>query len=350
MEISKVLTVCGLLVSALSLADPVTAAGTLTIDETKWVSVGAGMRTSFNSVEDGAPSGEDRSADFELDNLRLYVNGQAHEYVYMTFNTERDADDEIRVLDAIARFELSDVFNVWIGRMLPPSDRSNLDGPYYLNIWDFPEVQAYPTIFAGRDDGVAYWGQLGGGKLKWQLGAFEGPTTQDDDVLFAARATYNYWDPEPGYYTSSTYYGDKEILALGGAVQTQDGNTAWNIDGLMETKLGGGVVSLEGAYYDYDELGGLGTPAPDATGTKSDGWFVLGGYLFPQRVGIGRFQVLARYTDGSVDNGPDGDIVDVNLNYIIAGHDARVSLVYQKPDGDLFGDNDVIRLGVQVQI
>jgi len=172
------LTLCTLLASGGALlATETQASATFKIDDTKWVSLGAGLRTSFSSIEDDTASG-DNSKDFMLDSIRLYVNGQIHQYIKFTFNTERqetgDGSEDIRTLDAIARFEFNDYANIWAGRLLPPSDRSNLDGPYYLSTWDFPLVQAYPAIYAGRDDGVAFWGQTGGGKFKYQIGAFQG--------------------------------------------------------------------------------------------------------------------------------------------------------------------------------
>ena len=48
------------------------------IDDTKWISIGAGLRTSFRAVEDAAPSEDDYSTDFEVENIRLYFNGQVH--------------------------------------------------------------------------------------------------------------------------------------------------------------------------------------------------------------------------------------------------------------------------------
>ncbi|MEE8042277.1 MAG: hypothetical protein V3T15_05720, partial [Pseudomonadales bacterium] len=60
------------------------------IDDTRWVSVGAGMRSAFTSVEDGAAGGNDYSKDFNVQSVRLYINGQAHENVKFTFNTECD--------------------------------------------------------------------------------------------------------------------------------------------------------------------------------------------------------------------------------------------------------------------
>ena len=318
-------------------------------------------------VENAAPSGNDRSNDFDLDSIRLYINGQIHENIKFTFNTERDSDDNIELLDGIAQFEFSDLFNVWMGRFLPPSDRSNLDGPYYLNAWNFPVAQAYPAIFAGRDDGAAVWGQVDGGKFKYQVGLFEGENdagvtdpNQEDELLFAGRAVINFWDPEPGYYNSSTYYGEKEILALGLTVQNQSdaaGTAAdrgdfngWSIDGLVETKLSsGGVATGEFAYYDYDH-----DDKATAFGYQGDGYFVLGSYLFPQKVGIGQLQPMVRYQNKDVDNGDETDITEVGLNYIIDGHNARISFVYGEEDVDVAGggdtDTNFFQIGVQLQI
>ena len=152
--------------------------------------MGGGLRTSFTSVENAAPDGESSSSDFNLDSVRLYINGQVTDTIKMTVNTEYDGvEEKMRVLDAIARFEYSDTFNLWAGRFLPASDRSNLSGPYYLTTWNFPSVQAYPAIFAGRDDGVAYWGQVNEGQFKWQFSVTEGPedpvpAEDDDDLLY----------------------------------------------------------------------------------------------------------------------------------------------------------------------
>lgn len=309
------------------------------------ISVGAGMRASYTSLENGAGDG-DRSNDFNLDSVRLFLSGSVTDTIKFTFNTDYDGSDEkLKVMDALGRFEYSDTLNIWVGRFLPPTDRSNLSGPYYLSTWTFPAVQAYPAIFAGRDDGVAYWGQIGGGQFKWQLGAFEGqddPTDSGDDLLFAGRLTLNLFDPEPGYYNSSTYYGEKKILAFGLVAQGQGSDSAYSADALFEMPVGTGAVTLEGAYYYYDGLGGLG-------GDKSDGYFVLGGYLFPA-TGPGRFQPTIRYANGSVDKGPEGEVVDYNLNYVIKGHSARISATYQTRSDDLYGEDDAFVLGVQLQM
>ncbi|MCB1877131.1 MAG: hypothetical protein KDH88_14240 [Chromatiales bacterium] len=355
----------------LAASDDASAGATLKIDETKWVSIGAGLRTSFNSFEDSAPSGSDDSKDFLLDSIRLYLSGQIHEYIKLTFNTERRDDEDIRVLDAIAQFEFSPGFNIWAGRFLPPSDRANLSGPYYANSWNFPLVQAYPAVFAGRDDGVALWGEttLGSIQFKYAGGAFQGcadsnpcdtGANDEDSLLYAGRVVFNFWDPEPGYYNASTYYGAKDILAVGMAAMSQSDAVGtpgdakdffgYNIDLLMEKKLSNsGVVSLEGAYYDYD--------LDDATTTgglvQGDGYYVLGAYLLPGKVGIGQLQPHARYQSLDLDSGVETEQWEIGLNYIIDGHNARVSFTYGEREVDAPGgdtDTDFFQVGLQLQI
>ena len=363
-----------LAISAGSLASTTAlAGGTLTFGDDKWISIGAGLRTSFNAIENGSSNGDSYSKDFKLDSIRLYINGQVHKYFKVTFNTERQDDDSLRVLDAIARLEVNDQFNVWAGRMLSPSDRSNLDGPYYLATWNFPFTSNYPAIFAGRDDGAAVWGEtgLGSGHFKYQLGASQGcndgagcdtGANGDDKLLYSGRLTYNFWDNEPGYYTSSDYYGSKDILAVGLVAQYQADavGTAskarkffgWNIDALMEKKLaGGGVVNLEGAFYQYNA-----DVDPVNRGGLYDGnsWFALAGYLFPQKVWVGQFQPHARYQ--YLDNKDVGKTKqwELGLNYVIEGHNARITLVggsrNDDPDSGKSEDKKFVQLGVQLQI
>lgn len=356
--------------SSLYAAPAAHAGGTIKFDDNKWISIGAGVRTSFSSVEDAAPNRANASKDFALENMRLYINGQVRDKVKLAFNTERDSGnrDAVRVMDAVVKLEFSDLFNVWMGRFLLPSDRFNLAGPYYINAYDVPFVHAYPAIFVGRDDGAAVWGQTGGGKFKYQLGLFQGrngvgTSNDSDSLLYAGRLTYNFWDPESGYNNSGTYYGAKDVLALGVAMMSQsDGAgtptakgdfTGWNVDALLEKKLGnGGVATLEGAYYDYD-LGGVA----DTSLVQGSSYFVLASYLFPQKVGMGQIQPQMRYQnfdrDASNVVGSRGDRTrtDVGVSYIIDGHNARVSLIYSNEDpGAGASSFSRVKLGLQLQI
>jgi hypothetical protein len=318
------------------------------------ITVGGGVQTSFVHT---SPDESEDSDEFLLNSVRLYVNGPVTGKINFTFNTEYNgATNAVGVLDAIARFEMSPRFNVWFGRLLPPSDRANLHGPYYSHHWAVytDGIQdGYPFVAAGRDNGVVYWGDYG--KVKVSAGAFDGKSaTGDDDVIGAGRVQVNFWDPEPGYYLNGTYYGGKNILAVGAAVQAQSGDSAFTADFLLEKKLGSGsVVSVEAEYANYDHLGGY-----YAQYGQSDGGFVLGSFLFPNQVGMGKFELLGKYAQANFSEGltlPDEDFdqktTEINVNYIIKDFNARVMFFFKntvfsaiKRDFNQFG------VGIQLQI
>ena len=356
------------------------AGAKIKVDDTRWFSIGLGFRSSFAVTEDGAPNGSDPSSGVSFTHMRLYTAAKVHENVTLEFNTELsdsnssgslNTDQSIRVLDAVAKFSFKG-FDLWAGRFLPPSDRSNLDGPFYLNNYDFPIVQAYPAIFAGRDNGVAIMKEYAGGKFKWSYGLFEGRTNstnanpnpdQADNLLQAARVTYNFWDPEPGYYTGSTYFGAKDVLAVGFVYQYEDDGagtsavgasgdfTAWNVDVLMEKKLqNGGVVNLEGAYYDYDL-----EDKTDLSLTQGEGYLLLGSYLIPKQIGWGKVQPYVRYQHFARDS-LTGDVgnrtrTEGGVNYIIDGQNAKISVLYfSDRNGSNADPKNTFRIGLQFQL
>jgi len=288
------------------------------------VTLGAGVQTS--SVHT-SPDGGDSVDQFVLNSVRFYVNGPVTDKIKFMFNAEYDgANNKIGVLDAVARIEMSPKFNIWMGRFLPPSDRANLNGPYYSHHWGIYSdgiQDGYPFVATGRDNGVTYWGDFG--KMKLSVGGFDGASaTGNPDILGAARVQVDLWDPEPGYYLNGTYYGGKNLLAIGGAVQAQSGNTASSVDFLMERKLpGGGVVSVESEYANYDGLGGY-----DSRYLSSDGGYLLGAYLFPKLIGVGKFELLGKYAKANFSKGTgidyDQKTSEFNLNYIIKDFNARV--------------------------
>lgn len=376
------------------------AGGKIEIGENRSVSIGMGLRSSISTRENGAPNGTSNSKDFSLENMRLYMSGQLYDNITFEFNTDYESgtSEDLRVLDAVIKFAFTETFNIWVGRFLPPSDRSNLDGPYYLNAWDFPFVQKYPAVFAGRDDGLAIWGQVGGGRFKYQVGVFEGtgsnpvqtqigtvpftptggaPSTlplfgdtagpnQEDNPLFSGRLTFNLLDPEPGYYNSSTYYGGKDIAAIGLVGMYQEdamgtaGNagsfTGWNVDLLLEKDLGGsGVATLEGAYYDYDAEGKAIAPT-SGDGAEGKGFMGLASFLLPDKIGSGSYagqlQPMVRYQEFENEGMVTGEHsrTDIGLSHIMDGHNARISLTYSMDDPAAGSNFDIVKLGFQFQI
>lgn len=328
--------------------------------------VGVGVRTEFGfDPDEEVPPDEEDGPFYRMgSSIRPYIAGQVHEYIKFEANLDSENLGDVEVLDAVIKFEFNDYFNLWTGYFLPPSDRSNLSGPYFINAWTYPGgVHAYPAVYAGRDSGLAVWGQVNGGQFKWQLGFF-GMSEPTADPTFNGRIVYNVLDPEPGYYNSSTYYGTKDVLAIGAALRHQPApegepdeaaDTVWNLDALYENTFAGtGTINVEGAFYGF---GGA---------DQGTSFFVLGSFLFADPVGIGQLQPMIRLqragwsdndTFGGIQAPADEDAslltIDAGLHYIINGHNTRLAATIQHQslsvaDADSV-TNTVLLLGAQIQ-
>jgi hypothetical protein len=356
--------------------------------EDTWLTVGAGLRTSFRKQAQIVAG--DRGAydnNFNIDNARVYLNGRGHDCIGFEFNLDIDNaqgfnstisgngfdnqdDASVRLLDAIVKFEFNDLLNIWMGRMIVPSDRANLSGPFYMNAgWDFPFTQfGYNEIFQGRDDGATVWGQLGGGAVKYQVGAFEGTNNaftetqgnganNPDDLMVAGRFTVNLLDPEAGYYNSSTYHGEKDILAIGYAFNHQNNSTAvggaysaYNFDVMYETTLGnGGVATLAGAYYD--------TSGSDNAANNGRSYFAEASYLTAREFALGccvsgKVAPFWRHQEFRRDNGEIDRQTDYGFHYVMYGHNARMTYAYSQLRGDNVStpdESDQHIIGLQLQ-
>ena len=371
-------------VAIIFFVSPVYAGGKIQMDETKWISIGAGLRASYATIEDAAPNANDWSTNFALDNMRLYVNGQLHKYIKLEFNTDctncfvgptgssSPSGGTMIILDAIGKFEFNQHFNIWAGRLLAPSDRAELDGPYYQNTYEFNKTPFYPQDFSnpgaglgsptagvggaagrfGRDEGINIWGAfLEDKRLTYVVGIFDGLDgfgNTGDSPLWACRFTFNFLNVEqnPGYYTSSTYYGKGgDIFTVAFAIQHQAGGagtaanpanfTGYSVDALYERVFSNnGVLTLEGEYKGFETNLNAAALASAACFCIFDGdaWTATGLYLFPQKVGIGQFQPYVRFTENKPDNSTNRTEFEVGTNYVIDGHNARVSLFYQYGD------------------
>jgi hypothetical protein len=377
----------------------------------KWTDhfkVGAGVRADFRVIEEEAPGAHTSAKVFDLDSARVYLSGNVNKMISgvvnldfsdLTFGT--GSGSKMSVLDAYAAFHFADEVNIWMGRFLPPQDRLDLDGPYYTATWGVPFVSHYPAIFAGRDDGAVIWGDLMKGMFHYAIGAFNGnvainadpnfdtpvnPTgttspssNRRDDLLYAARFMVDLWDPENNYYTQSTYYGEKDILAIAIAGQWQRNGLGapvgtpgpehqflgGNIDVLFEKKmpaLADGTLTVELALYFYtvqDNVNAAGIPGLTGTYGRQHAYYGQISYLIPKEVGWGKFQPFIAYQkqdDHRRSDAPDVTEMDLGINYVMSGHNARISLVWSNIDVDVKGvaiHDDIIRvllLGVQIQM
>jgi hypothetical protein len=264
--------------------------------------------------------------------------------------------------DLILKVDLMDELHVWAGRLLVPSDRSNFSGPFFMSPWNYPGVYSVggmgafigpKTGAAGRDDGVVVWGDLMAGKAKYFLGAFNLDNVTQRP-LYSGRVNIALLGEEPGFWGSSTYYGDKDIVAIGGGFQYQkDGSGTIDpatLNGTEDLKVfmgdllaeknlpGAGTVSLEGAYYHFDK----GQPAKQA-------FYVLGSFL-TDYVGVGKLQPLVRWQQTSAQNGGSKwTMLDAFVSYVIYGYNLKFAAGYQRTDLGNSVVGNAIQLAFQMQ-
>ncbi len=368
------------------------AGGTIKVDDDKYISIGMGIRQSFNMVEDGSANGSQWSNGFAINNARIYINGGIHKYVKFAFNTECfncavgagngnggagnifASNTTIGLLDAIGQFEFTETVNFWVGRTLVPTERGELNGPFYHAVFDgfrtpFNQADFSGNIGAGgagiygRDNGVVFFGKVhpGGTHLQYVASVFQGLRSslntgpnQRDSLKYAGRLTWNLLNDEsnPGYYTSGTYYGtagDILALAIGGEYQNAGSGSNANKsafgsvvgDVLFEKVLDNnngktnGVFTANAEYkrywaQDLAAQGGAATGNGDCfclfSGTSVTAYAL---YLFPQEVGIGRFQPYGRYTFVNSVHTSALDEFEFGTNYVISGHNARISAFWR---------------------
>jgi len=280
-----------------------------------------------------------------------------------------DGAGSAAVLDLIAQLEPTPAFNLWVGRMLVASDRSNFSGPYFMGPWIYPlklgRQDSFGTAFAvvgpkegpyGRSDGATVWGQFEKGMFKYYLGVYELYDTNVTRPLISGRLALSLLNPEPGFYGSSTYYG-MDILAIGVGGQYQkngDANMAGErkdygmvlADLLFEKNLKeAGVIDVEGAFYKY-----IG----DFQALKAS-YMALASYLTPD-TGIGKFQPLVRIQQAMYKDdfgGNTSTMIDGQVGYVIDGYATRLALGYAHgsngADGAASQSSNAVFLGVQLQ-
>ncbi len=356
------------------------AGATFKIDDTKWVSVGLGLRSSFTATESAAAN-KDWSNNFALDNARLYFAGQLHKYLKVEFNTDAQTANnggEVRILDAIGKFEYNNYANVWVGRMLVPGERREMNGPFYSGIYQtfgsgtpFEPADYSLTIQSngtsagsyGRDDGATIWGAAFSDRLQYAFGFFRGlrgGANSGDNPTYAQKISYNFWEVEknPGYYTSGTYYGKGgDILTVSFNNQYQSQGSGMGaitsggvfypaiagdfrgtgVDVLMEKILPNkAVLTLEGDYKNYGISGNYhaienqpsGDPRPNFNMFAGQAYDVSGMYMFPGKFGYGFVQPYVRYVNINPTGSSNRNSYQTGINYVIDGHNAVISLNY----------------------
>lgn len=315
-------------------------------------------------------------------NIRPYLSGTLNEYVSAVANFEIGTANGLghfAILDAIIQVKLAEEFQIWLGQHIPASDRQNINGPFYVNSWNFPlTVPTFPFDVGARDRGVTFWGLIAGGHLKYHASIVDlQPGQKIENARYAGRVTVHLLEPEAFYYNSGTNYGAADMLAFGAVVHYQKGFepeegmeldndfVGFSLDAIFEKNLGdSGTFTVEGAYYNFE---GTGLEYAPNQGTVDEGTGVLGGgkgsallgalsWLAPNKTGIGQLQPNARVQWGKYPNAADPDMddetvtIDIGLGYVVDAFNHRWHLNYRHQELPGDASSDAIQIGAQVQL
>jgi hypothetical protein len=228
--------------------------------------------------------------------------------------------------------------------------------------WNYPGILSVgaKTVFmlpregpSGRNTGADIWGDFGEGAFKYFVGAFDNGDVKTNPLI-SGRVNVALIGKEPGLWGNSSYFGDKDVVAIGvGGQYERKGSTAQpatppavtpdpddysevNADVLAEFKVGdGGWVTGEAAYYHFS----------GANEGIKDSMYILAAYATPS-VGFGNIQPMVRYQMGKGDNQKVWNL-DAYLGYLIKGPALRATFGVQHVDLDNGLVGNAVQLGAQ---
>ncbi len=249
---------------------------------------------------------------------------------------------------------LDDDLMLQLGRMYVPFTRNygttstrgllNLDldwaqGGYRGSIF-------YPSI-VGRDDSLALWGNVLRDKVQYRVMAGQGVSAAsknpDENLRFAGRLVYSFFEPETSWFNSGTYLGGKRVLSLGMGRDGQsdlvlsgrrESYSAWTVDLLYEGPLERGSLTLEGSYISIENS--ANSIANTALGPGDDGssLAVKAGYLIQRSDRSGVLQPFAHFQSILPDEPGLGDtrVYGLGMNYYLHGPANKLTLEITRID------------------
>ncbi len=344
------------------------AAYDMKIDEDTYAKFGMKAQIWVQNLEDAAPSGSDNAVDISVKQARLYFAGQVSNLVKFGANydfAKGNSDtkttgvfgvegERAGINDAFITLDFAKEFKVMTGIYRMAVSRVALQDSYTYLLPHSPAVAAGSTLSNMnnfRDAGITAWGDLADGMFRYNVALWDGSyapagvnndgtnrflggtadVPSKDTMGKSARLVMNFMDPEKGYTNACCYLGKAKIANVGVGYLMQDYLDAAAAEKTytvttVDAYYGVGDLTAEAAYFMYDK---------DITGNgaKPKSWYVQAGYQ------IGNIQPALRYeswdNDSTAAAGGDYTQIVAGVNYLIEGHDAKISLEYLMRDNDL---------------
>jgi hypothetical protein len=360
----------GLLAAAALALVPMSASAwspKLEVSDTTWVQLGYLHQFWYQSVDDGAASGDDPSNEFFTRRSRVMLLGQATENIYFFLNYDAanssaatSRQDPV-LTDAMIDYRFSPAFNVVVGRQLVPFSIDNNTSAVTLTGIDYPTraLANQPTTADGafwRDDGIAVRGLLANGRLDYRVGYFAGDRSgtrnPERDGRITGMVMINLASPQGGWFFNQNSLGALDVLSFGVGYDQMsrsasgfDDHKAMSIFFTAEKTVGAGHLSANASYYDWEGVVNLATDAQTA--------FYNGGstsvLALAYQPSGSKWQPVLRWQNQDPDDGDKLDTIGIGLSYYISGHRANIKAEYSIDDTRIGGqEKDAFRVQAQL--
>jgi hypothetical protein len=249
--------------------------------------------------------------------------------------------------------DLAESFKVQAGRMYVPLTRNyGTTSTKALLTTDLSFMQGgirggiFYTSKVGRDDGLTLWGNLFDGLFQYRFmvsEGVEGIVNPDDNLRFVGRAVLNLLEPETGWFNQGTYLGQKKVLSIGAAFDSQNNltlnnepgqdNFIWTIDAFFDYPVAKGGVTIETAYIYLRNSTQVNSFAQLAAGDNAGFYYLQTGYFFGTPIVWGNLQPYFRIETVSVKEKAETGFWSGGFNYYLKdyylkGHNAKASFDY----------------------
>ncbi len=336
--------------------------------------------SNYDTDNDGKQ--DDGLNDFMIRRVYLAVKGQVVPFADFFFHFaadrlgQKDLDNPgkglgsgVAIRDAWVRFKiLDDDIMLQMGRMYVPFTRNygttSTKALLTLDLdWGQGGVRSgifYPQN-VGRDDSITLWGNILNDKLQYRFMIGDGSENKtinpDDNLRFAGRVSYNFFDPEKGWFNPETYLGKKKILAIGfgGDFQKdlmlngkQKDYFAWTSDIHLDYPINNGAVTFQISYIHANNIVNSITWTNAHQGDDIAIYSGKVGFLFLQKLGQGEIQPFCHYSYIDVDDKKNTQVYGLGFNYYIKGYankiTAEITFVDQEEETSSLKDHTIFTI------
>jgi hypothetical protein len=271
-----------------------------------------------------APAETKDQAGFQLDTVRLEIEGDAGSDYSYKVSTELNSQTAV-LLDAYARWKITDNINGTMGQFLQPFLRSSMISDNKLL---FLERSVLGSAFFNHDLGVMFHGNIE--SIHWYAAGQNGIDGQGDDFLFTGRLEASLMGGEQPMVEGAYGSGESTNLTVGVAA-ADEGSVDKGLALAADAYLTAGPFGASAELVDLDDDIGDATP-----------WDATASYMFTDM-----YEVAVRYED--LDDSDNTSAWHAGINRYVQGHDIKWQLQFASSDSDNNAlEADQIGLGLAV--